>query len=101
MRRSAMIGSFLAGAVALAGRLFGFHPEEMPVLIKTDPKPWLPTGSKSKPAKKRKISRHVAPMNGKREVERRLRQITKGQLTRANGLRTRAELGLPEVGEDA
>lgn len=92
MRYASMLGSLIAAAGVISRALFGY---ELPaVKVKTDPRAFLPGEDKSKPAKKRKITRYTAPMNGKREVERRLRQIMNGQLTRANGLRTRAELGM-------
>lgn len=94
MRYASMLGSLIAAAGVISRALFGF---DLPaVKVKTDPRVFLPGADRSKPQKARKISRYVAPMNGKREVERRLRQIMTGQLTRANGLRTRAELGMPE-----
>lgn len=95
MRRNAILGLLMAAA-ANAMSLIG-----LPVKIKTDPTPWLPPEAKARPVKKRAKVRVYEggptvkpPMNGRREIARRLRQIDAGTLTRANGLRTRTELGM-------
>lgn len=99
MRFSALLGMALS-ALGM-GRIGDRGPD---VVLKSNPEPWLPPEVKARAKQKRSKVRVYQggptvkpPMNGKREITRRLRQIEAGTLTRANGLRTRAELGLPEV----
>lgn len=100
MRFSALLGMALS-ALGL-GRIGDRGPD---VVLKSNPEPWLPPEAKAKRVKQKRRKVRVyqggpiakPPMNGNHEIARRLRQIEAGTLTRANGLRTRAELGLPEV----
>lgn len=77
------VGAVLA-ALGMASLGPAITPEKMGFLA-----PSMPTIAKP-PRRRRKSTKH--PTNGKREVERRLRQIAAGQLTRSNGLVTREEL---------
>lgn len=87
MRKSAFLGMALAAVSAIGiGSLasIGFPASERSFISPSAP-------VVAKPSKRlRKSTKH--PRNGKREVDRRLRQIAAGQLTRSNGLVTYQEL---------